>query len=70
MCRSTRLFVGSLPLVTDAAAVRKTLGLGMAQRVELVHWLTDRESGLFYGSAFVRMASVAHVWRTPSHCTH
>ena len=52
--------MGSLPLVTDAAAVRKALGFGMAERVELVQWLADRESGLFYGSAFVRMSAVAH----------
>ena len=57
---STRLFVGSLPLVTDAAAVRKALGFGMAERVELVQWLADRESNLFYGSAFVQMSDVAH----------
>ena len=31
-----------------------------ADRVELVQWLADRESGLFYGSAFVRMSGVAH----------
>ena len=48
---STRLFVGSLPLVTDATAVRKALG----GSVEIVQWLRDRSSGLFYGSAFVRM---------------
>ena len=48
---STRLFVGSLPLVTDATAVRKALG----GSIEVVQWLRDRSSGLFYGSAFVRM---------------
>ena len=57
---SCRLFVGSLPLATDAAAVRRALGFGMPARVELVHWLQDRETRLFYGSAFVRMASVEH----------
>ena len=55
-----RLFVGSLPLATDAAAVRRALGFGMPARVELIHWLQDRETKLFYGSAFVRMDSVEH----------
>ena len=32
-------------------AVRKALG----GSVEVVQWLRDRSSGLFYGSAFVRM---------------
>ena len=31
----------------------------MAERVEFVQWLADRERP-FYGSAFVRMSAVAH----------
>jgi hypothetical protein len=52
---SDRLFVGKMPLLVDAVQVRAALGAG----VSLVHWLKDKQTGLFYGSAFVRMASVA-----------
>ncbi len=62
---SSRLFVGSLPFLTSAAAVRAALapqapsGGGSDQSgVVRVHWLHDRKTKLFYGSAFVQMASV------------
>jgi len=51
---SQRLFVGGLPLVIDATTVRETLGAG----TELIHWIPDRTTGLWYGSIFVHMASL------------
>eukprot|EP00931_Biecheleriopsis_adriatica_P106410 TRINITY_DN80871_c0_g1_i2.p1 TRINITY_DN80871_c0_g1~~TRINITY_DN80871_c0_g1_i2.p1 ORF type:complete len:521 (-),score=119.91 TRINITY_DN80871_c0_g1_i2:43-1605(-) len=56
---SKRLFVGGLPLVIDAKAIRETLGDG----VEFIHWIPDRETGLWYGSTFVQMASKAEAKR-------
>jgi len=56
---STRLFVGSLPFVVDASMIRKTL----QGRVRLIHWITDRSTGLWYGSAFVQMESLAEAKR-------
>mmetsp|Transcript_32700 Transcript_32700/g.76021 ORF Transcript_32700/g.76021 Transcript_32700/m.76021 type:complete len:276 (+) Transcript_32700:177-1004(+) len=50
---STRLFVGGLPLVVDATAIRGRLQQG----VVMVDWITDKKTGLWYGSAFVQMAS-------------
>ena len=32
-------------------------GIDRADQVEIVHWLTDRKSGLFYGSAMLNMRS-------------
>ncbi|CAE8677345.1 unnamed protein product, partial [Polarella glacialis] len=50
---SRRLFVGSLPLAVDVGTVREALGSG----AEMVHWITDKTSGVWYGSTFVQMAS-------------
>ena len=58
---SSRVFVGSLPFVVDATAVRDALAAAAgaaAGSCAEVEWLRDRESGLFYGSAFVQMGSV------------
>ena len=56
---SVRLFVGGLPFVVDRPALCAALSPGAEERVSAVRWLTDHKSGLFYGSAFVRMASLA-----------
>eukprot|EP00927_Polykrikos_kofoidii_P056354 TRINITY_DN50495_c0_g1_i1.p1 TRINITY_DN50495_c0_g1~~TRINITY_DN50495_c0_g1_i1.p1 ORF type:complete len:526 (+),score=87.35 TRINITY_DN50495_c0_g1_i1:61-1638(+) len=50
---SRRLFVGSLPFVIDADTIRSALGGG----VELIHWIHDPRTLLFYGSSFVQMES-------------
>jgi len=50
---SKRIFVGNLPLVINASIIRDLLGEG----VEFIHWIPDRESGLWYGSTFVQMRS-------------
>jgi predicted sulfurtransferase len=46
---SKRLHLTKIPLVVNATAVREALGEG----VNTVHWLGDRETGAFYGAAFV-----------------
>jgi len=51
---SARLFVGRLPLTVNLGSLKRR----MAGEVTAVQWLTDRETGLFYGSCFVQMASV------------
>ena len=48
-----RLFVGRLPLTVTKTKLREVLG----GEIKLVHWLTDRNSGAFYGSCFVELAS-------------
>lgn len=50
-----RLFVGRLPLLIDSTQLRAGLG-GTVLKIE---WMTDKTSGLFYGSAFCLMASIA-----------
>merc|ERR1712228_749138 len=50
---SKRLFVGGLPFVVDASTIREALGGG----VDFIHWIPDRTTGLWYGSAFVQMES-------------
>uniref|UniRef100_A0A7S0FVE6 Rhodanese domain-containing protein n=1 Tax=Pyrodinium bahamense TaxID=73915 RepID=A0A7S0FVE6_9DINO len=55
----SRLFIGNLPFVVDASAVKEALSGG----VELIKWIADRSSGLWYGSAFVEMRSVAEAER-------
>mmetsp|Transcript_7604 Transcript_7604/g.15812 ORF Transcript_7604/g.15812 Transcript_7604/m.15812 type:complete len:335 (+) Transcript_7604:149-1153(+) len=52
----TRLFVGNLPFSVDETSLASHLGPGAVTHVK---WLTDRESGKFYGSAFVEMADGA-----------
>lgn len=56
---STRLFVGNLPLVIDAQTIRKALGKG----VKLIHWIPDRQTGLWYGSIFVEMETLEDATR-------
>ena len=48
----TRLFVGNLPFKVDADSLNAFLGGSMTH----VKWITDKETGRFYGSAFVEMA--------------
>ena len=57
---STRLFVGRLPLVVTASALRNAVVAygGQFARVETVQWCVDRDSGAYYGSAFVSLGSV------------
>jgi len=56
---AARLFVGNLPFVVDAGAIREALGGG----VKLIHWIVDKKSGLWYGATFVEMESVKEAKR-------
>ena len=47
----TRLFVGNLPFTVDEAS----LGAFLPGEVTHIKWITDKETGKFYGSAFVEM---------------
>lgn len=47
----TRLFVGNLPFAVDEAS----LGEFFKNNVTHIKWITDKETGKFYGSAFVEM---------------
>eukprot|EP00587_Corethron_hystrix_P000717 CAMPEP_0113316314 /NCGR_PEP_ID=MMETSP0010_2-20120614/11636_1 /TAXON_ID=216773 ORGANISM="Corethron hystrix, Strain 308" /NCGR_SAMPLE_ID=MMETSP0010_2 /ASSEMBLY_ACC=CAM_ASM_000155 /LENGTH=240 /DNA_ID=CAMNT_0000172999 /DNA_START=38 /DNA_END=757 /DNA_ORIENTATION=- /assembly_acc=CAM_ASM_000155 len=50
----TRLFVGNLAFAIDEKALAEAIG-----PVTHVKWITDKETGRFYGSAFVEMADSA-----------
>ena len=50
----TRLFVGNLPFAVDDASLRSFLE--PAGEVTHIKWITDKETGRFYGSAFIEMA--------------
>ena len=54
---STRIFVGNLPYTSTAKALKNAL-MSTEGCAEYVEWLTDKSTGLFYGSAFVEMESV------------
>lgn len=47
----TRLFVGNLPFTVTEASLQAHLPGNMTH----VKWITDKESGRFYGSAFIEM---------------
>ena len=47
----TRLFVGNLPFTVTEASLQSHLPGNMTH----VKWITDKESGRFYGSAFIEM---------------
>lgn len=47
----TRLFLGNLPFKVDEASLNDFLSGGMTH----VKWITDTETGKFYGSAFVEV---------------
>jgi nucleolin len=50
----TRLFLGNLPFAVDEASLESFIP-GMTH----VKWITDKETGKFYGSAFVEMGTSA-----------
>jgi predicted sulfurtransferase len=56
---SRRLFVGNLPLTMCVATLKEALGTG----VKLVHWIPDRQTGLWYGSTFVEMSTLGYAKR-------
>lgn len=47
----TRLFLGNLPFSVDESS----LGAFLPGKVTHIKWITDKETGKFYGSAFVEM---------------
>lgn len=47
----TRLFLGNLPFAVDEAS----LGEFFKNKVTHIKWITDKETGKFYGSAFIEM---------------
>jgi len=51
----TRLFIGNLPFTVDETTLNEHL-LGAMTHVK---WITDKETGKFYGSAFVEIRSAA-----------
>lgn len=48
----TRLFLGNLPFAVDEASLREFFSPAIMTHVK---WITDKETGKFYGSAFVEM---------------
>mmetsp|Transcript_16991 Transcript_16991/g.32162 ORF Transcript_16991/g.32162 Transcript_16991/m.32162 type:complete len:389 (-) Transcript_16991:1082-2248(-) len=50
----TRLFLGNLPFAVDEASLRSFLSPAEMTHVK---WITDKETGKFYGSAFIEMAT-------------
>jgi nucleolin len=47
----TRLFLGNLPFAIDEAS----LGAFLPGKITHIKWITDKETGKFYGSAFIEM---------------
>lgn len=47
----TRLFLGNLPFTVDESS----LGAFLPGEVTHIKWITDKETGKFYGSAFIEM---------------
>jgi hypothetical protein len=47
----TRLFLGNLPFALDEASLESF----MPNSVTHIKWITDKETGKFYGSAFIEM---------------
>lgn len=47
----TRLFLGNLPFSVDESS----LGAFLPGKVTHIKWITDKETGKFYGSAFIEM---------------
>ena len=48
----TRLFVGNLPFTVNEASFREFMSPG---EVTHIKWITDKETGKFYGSSFIEM---------------
>mmetsp|Transcript_12711 Transcript_12711/g.29544 ORF Transcript_12711/g.29544 Transcript_12711/m.29544 type:complete len:204 (-) Transcript_12711:398-1009(-) len=51
----TRLFVGNLPFAVDEASLKSFL-----PGITHIKWITDKETGKFYGSAFVEVETSRH----------
>lgn len=49
----TRLFIGNLPFAVDEASLEEFL----PNTVTHIKWITDKETGKFYGSAFIEMSN-------------
>lgn len=52
---SQRLFVGKLPLNITASKLRRAFG---ECKIDTIQWITDHETHQFYGSVFLKMASL------------
>ena len=50
----TRLFLGNLPFAVDETSLREFFLPAVLTHIK---WITDKETGKFYGSAFVEMAT-------------
>mmetsp|Transcript_25839 Transcript_25839/g.39700 ORF Transcript_25839/g.39700 Transcript_25839/m.39700 type:complete len:559 (-) Transcript_25839:169-1845(-) len=50
-----RLFLARLPLTVTVTKLGE--GFGGKDKIKLVHWLTDKKTGAFYGSCIVEMTS-------------
>jgi nucleolin len=48
---ATRIFCGNLPFTVDEASI----GTFLKDKVTHIKWITDKETGKFYGSAFVEI---------------
>ena len=63
----TRLFVGKLPLTCNATQIKESITAALGETakdsVTHIHWIRDRASGAFYGSAFIGMESAGHAAR-------
>lgn len=59
---SRRLFVGKLPVAMTASKLRQAF-TNVGCKVESVHWVVDHDTGGFYGSTFVHMATMEHAQR-------
>jgi hypothetical protein len=53
---SDRLFLSRLPLTATKTKLSDLLGCG-AEKIKVLHWLTDKNTGGFYGSCIVQLAS-------------
>ena len=49
----TRLFLGNLPFAVDEASLESFLPASVTH----IKWITDKETGKFYGSAFIEMST-------------
>ena len=54
---SDRVHVGKMPLLVDATQLKASVGA--AATIVAIEWLRDKQTRLFYGSAFVKLGSVA-----------
>lgn len=51
---STRLFVGKVPLTVTAQAISDAIGC----EIKTLHWITDQDTGFFYGSTWVEVENL------------